>query len=123
MLRYAAGRLVQAAVAILGVLTIVFIVMRFSGDPTLLLVPEGASQEAVDALRKGLGFDRPIIVQYVQYLSDLASFNFGISRSRSTSQHRQSRARSSRSNCGCCSRTARSTAPNGARWCCCWQGC
>ena len=32
--RYAAGQLVQAAVAILSVLTIVFIVMRFSGDPT-----------------------------------------------------------------------------------------
>src|SRR5258708_1455522 len=79
MLRYAAGRLVQAAIAILGVLTIVFIVMRFSGDPTLLLVPEGASREAVDALRKSLGFDRPIIVQYLQYLKDLATFDFGIS--------------------------------------------
>jgi peptide/nickel transport system permease protein len=79
MLRYAAGRLVQAAVAILGVLTIVFIVMRFSGDPTLLLVPEGASREAVDALRKSLGFDRPIVVQYLQYLGDLARFDFGIS--------------------------------------------
>ena len=78
MLRYAAGRLVQAAVAILGVLTIVFIVMRFSGDPTLLLVLEGASQQAVDALRKSLGFDQPIIVQYLQY-PDLANLDFGVS--------------------------------------------
>ena len=39
MWRYAASRLIQACVAVLGVLTIVFVVMRFSGDPTLLLVP------------------------------------------------------------------------------------
>src|SRR5476649_374166 len=79
MLRYALSRILQALVAVLGVLTIVFVVMRFAGDPTLLLVPEGASQETVDALRKSLGFDRPIIVQFVQYLRDLAHFNFGIS--------------------------------------------
>lgn len=79
MWRYAAGRLVQAGVAVLGVLTIVFVVMRFSGDPTLLLVPEGASQESIDALRKELGFDRPILVQYVEYLRDLTHLDFGMS--------------------------------------------
>lgn len=79
MLRYAAGRLVQAAIAVVGVLTIVFVVMRFSGDPTLLLVPEGSSQEAVDALRRQLGFDRPIAVQYIDYLQSLLRFDFGVS--------------------------------------------
>jgi peptide/nickel transport system permease protein len=79
MLRYVAGRLIQAVVAILGVLTIVFIVMRFSGDPTLLLVPEGASQEYVDALRRELGFDRPILVQYFAYLGDLLRLDLGVS--------------------------------------------
>jgi len=79
MLRLVAGRLLQAIVAVFGVLTIVFVVMRFSGDPTLLLVPEGASKEAVDALRTELGFDRPVIVQYVDYLRDLLRLDFGIS--------------------------------------------
>src|SRR5260370_39915939 len=68
MLPYVAGRLLQAIIAVFGVLTIVFIVMRFSGDPTLLLVPEGASPESIDALRTELGFDRPVIVQYIDYL-------------------------------------------------------
>jgi len=54
MLRYVAGRLLQAVIAVFGVLTIVFVVMRFSGDPTLLLVPEGASQDYIDALRTQL---------------------------------------------------------------------
>ena len=75
--RYVLGRLVQAVVAMLGVLTIVFIVMRFSGDPTLLLVPEGASREHVEALRHELGFDRPILVQFASYLGDLLHFDFG----------------------------------------------
>ncbi len=79
MLRYVAHRLFQAIIAVFGVLTIVFIVMRFSGDPTLLLVPEGASQEAIDALRTELGFDRPVVVQYIDYLRSLLHLDFGVS--------------------------------------------
>jgi peptide/nickel transport system permease protein len=79
MLRYLAGRLLQAIVAVFGVLTIVFVVMRLSGDPTLLLVPEGAAPEYVDALRAELGFDRPVIVQYAAYLRDLMRLDFGFS--------------------------------------------
>jgi peptide/nickel transport system permease protein len=79
MLRYVAGRLLQAIVAVFGVLTIVFVVMRFSGDPTLLLVPEGASQEYIDALRAELGFDRPVITQYIDYLRSLSHLDLGIS--------------------------------------------
>jgi len=79
MLRYAANRLIQAAIAIFGVLTIVFIVMHLSGDPTLLLVPQGASAEMVDQLRHQLGFDQPIWKQYLDYLGDLARFDFGMS--------------------------------------------
>jgi peptide/nickel transport system permease protein len=79
MLRYVAGRLIQAIIAVFGVLTIVFIVMRFSGDPTLLMVPEGASPESIDTLRTALGFDRPVIVQYIDYLRSLSHLDFGVS--------------------------------------------
>jgi peptide/nickel transport system permease protein len=79
MLRYVAGRVIQAIIAVFGVLTIVFIVMRFSGDPTLLLVPEGASPESIDALRTAFGFDRPVIVQYIDYLRSLSHLDFGVS--------------------------------------------
>lgn len=79
MLRYAGSRLIQAAVAMFGVLTIVFIVMHLSGDPTLLLVPQGASAEMVDQLRHQLGFDQPIWKQYLDYLGGLAHFDFGMS--------------------------------------------
>lgn len=79
MLGYAAERLIQAIIAIFGVLTIVFVVMHLSGDPTLLLVPQDASAEMIAELRHQLGFDRPIWVQYLAYLGDLAHFDFGTS--------------------------------------------
>ena len=72
MARFLLSRVVQALVSILGVSTIVFVVMHLSGDPTLLLVPEGASREDVALLRRQLGFDRPLAVQYAEYLTGLA---------------------------------------------------
>ncbi|KXF75192.1 ABC transporter permease [Paramesorhizobium deserti] len=79
MLNYAAQRLIQAFVAMFGVLTIVFIVMHLSGDPTLLLVPQDASAEMIAELRHQLGFDRPVWVQYLDYLYGLLHLDFGVS--------------------------------------------
>src|SRR5215469_10735604 len=77
MIRHLAGRVGQAIVATFGVLTIVFFIMRLSGDPTLLLVPEGATAQQIAELRHALGFDRPLLVQYAAYISDLAHLDLG----------------------------------------------
>jgi peptide/nickel transport system permease protein len=79
MARFLAIRAVQAVISTLGVSTIIFVVMHLSGDPTLLLVPEGASREDVALLRHQLGFDRPLAVQYADYLTGLARGDLGIS--------------------------------------------
>ena len=79
MARYLASRLLQAAVTTFGVMTIVFVVMRLSGDPVLLLVPEGASRELIEALRRDLGFDQPIWRQYLTFLGDLTRLELGSS--------------------------------------------
>ena len=76
-MRHLASRLVQAAIATFGVITLVFFVMHLSGDPTLLLAPEGASAEQIAQLRHLLGFDRPIYVQYLSYLATLAHGDLG----------------------------------------------
>jgi peptide/nickel transport system permease protein len=55
------------------------VVMRLSGDPTLLLVPENASREAIDELRHELGFDRPIPEQFFDYVGGLLRLDLGIS--------------------------------------------
>jgi peptide/nickel transport system permease protein len=77
MIRFVAERLGQALVSIFGVLTLVFVVLHLSGDPTLLLVPQDASAEMIAELRSQLGFDRPLYVQYFSYLADLARLDFG----------------------------------------------
>jgi len=79
MARFLLSRAVQAVVSVLGASTIVFVVMHLSGDPTLLLVPEGASREDVALLRRQLGFDRPLAVQYADYLAGLARLDLGTS--------------------------------------------
>ena len=79
MARLLVSRALQALVSILGVSTIIFVVMHLSGDPTLLLVPDGASREDVERLRHQLGFDRPLGVQYADYLSGLARGDLGTS--------------------------------------------
>lgn len=77
MPRYLAFRLLQAVATTIGVMTIVFVVMRLSGDPVALLVPEGASREIIEQMRHDLGFDQPIWRQYLSYLGDLARFDLG----------------------------------------------
>ena len=76
-MRHGISRLLQAAIATFGVVTLVFFVMHLSGDPTLLLTPEGASAEQIDQLRHLLGFDRPIPEQYLGYLATLARGDLG----------------------------------------------
>ena len=70
-------RLGQALLTILGVVTLIFFVQRLTGDPTYLLVPETATQADIDALRHQLGFDRPLVLQYLDFLGELARFDLG----------------------------------------------
>ena len=60
-------------------MTIVFFIMRLAGDPVLLLVPEGATREHIDALRRELGFDQPVWRQYLAFLGGLIHLEFGVS--------------------------------------------
>lgn len=70
-------RLGQALISIIGVMTLIFFLQRLTGDPVLLLVSEGASREAIEAMRVQLGFDRPVMVQFTDYLSGLMQLDFG----------------------------------------------
>ena len=68
-------RLGQVLVTLFGVITLIFFVQRLTGDPTFLLVPETATQADIDALRHTLGLDRPLFVQYLSFLQQIASFD------------------------------------------------
>ncbi|MDB6178449.1 ABC transporter permease [Paracoccus sp. Z330] len=70
-------RLLQAMVTAFGVITLVFFIQRLTGDPTALLLPETATQEDFEAMRSALGFDRPLIEQYIAFLGDMLRFDLG----------------------------------------------
>ena len=76
MIRYVGRRLLQAFVTVFAVVTIAFVFGRLAGSPAAQLLPENATQEQRDALNAELGFDRPVLVQFGDYLWGLVQGDF-----------------------------------------------
>jgi len=55
----------------------IFLFVRVTGDPAVLLVEPGASKADLDAVRQQFGLDRPLIVQYGAFMSSLLRGDFG----------------------------------------------
>ena len=70
-------RLLQSVIVILGVTLISFISLQMGGDPTFLFVSERASEEEIQMIREALGFDKPLHIQYLTYLKNVALGDFG----------------------------------------------
>ena len=70
-------RLFRALVALWLVSTVVFVVMRLSGDPVPLLVPPDAPRSEYERVAKDLGLDRPLPVQYAVFLGNVLRGDFG----------------------------------------------
>jgi peptide/nickel transport system permease protein len=80
MARYAARRLLLAIPVLLAVSFLVFAWTRaLPGGPAQALLGERATPEAVAAIERQYGLDRPLIVQYGKYLERVASGDFGLS--------------------------------------------
>jgi ABC-type dipeptide/oligopeptide/nickel transport system permease component len=77
MTTYLLQRSARAVLTLVVVLTFVFFATRLTGDPTYFLLPDDASPTAVQQLRRTLGLDQPLPVQYVLYLGTVARGDFG----------------------------------------------
>lgn len=77
MTKYVTSRFLQGLVAMWVVLTIVFFLARMGGDPAALLAPADATPEQIEQVRTSLGLDRPVPVQYADYLGDVLVGDFG----------------------------------------------
>ncbi len=76
--RYIGVRLLLVLPMMWVLLTMVFLLLRVApGDPVSAAVGDKLSDEALDARRADLGLDRPLIVQYLEYLGSAARFDFG----------------------------------------------
>ena len=80
MLKYILKRLLAAIPVILGIVSIVFVLVRiFAPDPTFLILGNRASGERAAALAHHLGLDEPIWKQYLIYLGQLFTGDLGTS--------------------------------------------
>jgi len=71
-------RIVQIIPVTLGVTLVVFLIMQMiPGDPALILAGEGASNETVEELRENLGLNKPLYVQYGEYVNNLIHGDMG----------------------------------------------
>src|SRR4051794_24358456 len=78
MLMFILRRLIQMIPVVIGVTFVVFFIMQLvPGDPAVLLAGEGASKETVNAIREQLGLNRPLLVQYFDYLLNVFQGDFG----------------------------------------------
>ncbi|MBL8028611.1 MAG: ABC transporter permease [Fibrobacteres bacterium] len=78
MKRYVLRRILQGIPIIFGVSLITFLLFNVvGGDPVYQLVGKGASAQEVEALRHELGLDRPLPAQYLHYLKQIITFDFG----------------------------------------------
>jgi peptide/nickel transport system permease protein len=72
-------RAIRAALTLWIVVSAVFVILRLSGDPVVLLLSADAPPEQVEALRRNLRLDQPIPVQYARYFVNLAHGDLGAS--------------------------------------------
>ena len=77
MKQFLLQRSLQALIAAFGVVTLVFFIQRLTGDPTALLLPETATQADIEAMRVTLGLDRPLLIQYIDFIFNIAQFDLG----------------------------------------------
>ncbi len=78
MLRFMGQRLLQMVPVLLGVSLVIFVLVRMiPGDPAQILLGQTATPETVAQVRRQLGLDKPIPLQYALYVKGAAQGNLG----------------------------------------------
>jgi len=80
MTRFIVQRALVMIVVLLGVLLFIFSISRLSGDPVPHILGDYYTQEQYDAMQEKLGLDKPVIVQFFNYVKGIVTkFDLGIS--------------------------------------------
>jgi peptide/nickel transport system permease protein len=78
MLKYVIRRTLLSFVTILFIATLIFLIIHLiPGDPAYIILGDRATPESVAALRNSMGLDRPLLVQYLNWLNGIVHFDFG----------------------------------------------
>src|SRR6201995_4706688 len=79
MLAFTLRRAIQAIGVMIAVGIIAFSMFRFAGDPVNQMVSVDTSAAQRAAIRRSLGLDDPVLVQFARYFANAAQFKFGVS--------------------------------------------
>ena len=77
MLAFTLKRIGLAVLVAVAVSAVAFLLLRASGDVAVALAGEGASAESVEAIRQAYGLDRPLAVQYFEWVGKTLRGDFG----------------------------------------------
>lgn len=77
MKQYVLKRVGQSVIVIIGISAIVFAISHLTGDPAGLLLPQEATEADRLLLRHQLGLDRPILVQFSEFMYRMIQGDFG----------------------------------------------
>lgn len=77
MLSYILRRLFYGILVLWGVVTVIFFLFNIlPGDAARMLMGQRADVSSVEAIKKDLGLDKPLVVQYLNFLNDLSPVSF-----------------------------------------------
>ncbi|MCK9525374.1 MAG: ABC transporter permease [Limnochordia bacterium] len=80
MLKYTTERILQSVLVLVGVTLITFILLNVvPGDPVLIMLDKRADQLTIDRVRHELGLDRPLPVQYIDFIKNAVQGDLGTS--------------------------------------------
>ena len=77
MQRYIVRRVGEAVLALFALSIIIFLMVRLTGDPALLMLPPDAGADALVDIRHSMGLDKPLVTQYGLFIRDYAKGSFG----------------------------------------------
>ncbi len=77
MKKFIVKRLGLAAISLFLLSLTIFLLIRISGDPAVLLAEPGASAADLEAIRNQFGLNRPLWIQYISFISHLFRADFG----------------------------------------------
>lgn len=77
MRRYLLKRILQIIPVLLIITLIVFLLVNVAGDPTSSMLPIDATEEDREALREAMGLNRPLYIQYADFLGKAVTGDFG----------------------------------------------
>jgi peptide/nickel transport system permease protein len=77
MQRYIVRRVGEAVLALFALSIIIFLMVRLTGDPALLMLPPDAGADALVDIRHSMGLGKPLVTQYGLFIRDYAKGSFG----------------------------------------------